>query len=655
MDYVRDRYTPERAAQVMTFGYERPKGSIKDMARVLGYPAQLADSITKTISEDLKATIQSELDIGGEFSRMYNGSPDAKRIVDAARKVEGLVRGDSIHASAFVISPFPIADRMPMQTPKGQQGTLSAEDTASFIIQFDGKTVDKLGYLKMDFLGLGNLDAISNTQRLVKKIYGKDIELEDIPFDDRKTLAMLRRGETAGLFQVESEGMTKTLKEVAPTKFSEISDIIALYRPGPMDYIPVYIEGKRNPESIQYLDPRLEPILEETYGVACIAEGSMVATSAGEKAIETVEPGETVLTEDGSYQKCLARWPKGVQDTVVVRTDFGEELVCTPDHKVLTQLGWVEAGELTTRHLIKAFNPAITPRAQESFDWEDWLVGLFLADGYSSKTGSPNIACCSEEFAYQVKAVVEECLPIMTGVSVYSSSNGLGTTWYVRLAQRAGNNGYFRADHKPHAFNELLKRHGLYRVAGQGKTWPSDYSISTVIGFMEGDGCYINRRVNLKYEHIARGLYDALLSYGIRASLFRRDESAWSVSFDYDPAFIAPRFRSYDGRPSRGYYVPKEHLRPYGSSMSCLDRKNNLGGKKGEIPYVSVRAARRMGWSESDGSHPLWGRVLSVKPGPSRPVYDLSVEKNHSFVVGGLVVSNCYQEQLMEIAKSLAG
>lgn len=275
MEYVRNRYTPARAAQVMTFGYERPKGSIKDMARVLGFPPNVAEKITKTISDDLKATIDSELAIGGDFSRMYHGDPDVKRIVDVAKKVEGLVRGDSIHASAFVIAPHDIADFMPMQTPKGQQGTMSADDTASFLVQYDGTTVEKLGYLKMDFLGLGNLDALANTQRLIKKIHDVDIELENIPFDDKKTLSLLRRGETAGLFQVESPGMIKTLKQVLPTKFSEIADIIALYRPGPMDYIPAYVEGKQHPESIQYLDPRLKPILEETYNVAVYQESLM--------------------------------------------------------------------------------------------------------------------------------------------------------------------------------------------------------------------------------------------------------------------------------------------------------------------------------------------------------------------------------------------
>ena len=653
IEHIRKQYGTERVAQIATFSYIGGRGSVRDAARILGYPAEFGDKVAKMISEKPKAKIADDLVEGTELYSAYRQNPDVKKVIDTAMSLEGFIRQGSIHASALVIAPVDITDKMPMQTPKKSQVSKDGDiDESTMLVQFDGPTVENLGYLKMDILGLGTLDVIENTLAFIEKHRGIKLTLEDIPFDDKKTFELLSSGDTNGVFQVESSGMKGVLKDIKPTKFEEIADIIALYRPGPMEYIPIYREGKLKPEKIKYITPELKPILDDTYGVACIAENSMVTTRNGLKKIQDVQVGDSVITEDGSFQKCLGVWDKGKKKTLRIRTDFGEEIICTPDHKILTQLGWVEAKDLTKSHLIKSFNPVLEQKNFEEFNWYDWMIGLFLADGHSIK-GCPNIACHSEDFAYRVKNIIEECFPTMKNIHIGSKNNGLGTTWYVYIAQKQGNNGKFNKNHEANEFNNFLKKNDLYLKTGNDKKWPEKYSISTIIGFLEGDGCYINRRVNLKHYDLAHGLYSALLSYGIRASFFRRDESAWSVAFDLVD-ILKPKVKecSYK-RESRGYYIPKSYLYPYKEQLPRIARKNHLNSKR-NIPYILQQTAERYGW-ESKESHILWGRVLSIKEDIKRKVYDLSIEKNHSFLVGGSIVHNCYQEQLMEIAKEIGG
>jgi len=266
IDYVREKYGEDHVAQIITFGTMKARAAVRDAGRVLGYPYGVPDRISKMIVDDLKATIDSSLRQNSEFRDDYNSNPDTKRIVDAARSLEGIVRGEGIHAAGVVICPDPVYEYVPVKyDTKGK----------AVITQYDGPTVGDLGLLKMDFLGLRTLTVIADAIRNIETNHGVRIVADEIPFDDQETFALYQRADTEGVFQVESPGMKAVLKNLEPTTLADIVAVVALYRPGPMDSIPDFIARKHGKKRIAYYDERLKPILEETYGLMVYQEQAM--------------------------------------------------------------------------------------------------------------------------------------------------------------------------------------------------------------------------------------------------------------------------------------------------------------------------------------------------------------------------------------------
>ena len=201
----------------------------------------------------------------GELKQAYDADEEVKEVVDLAMSLEGLIRNDSIHAAAVVISDKPLTEYLPLQQ-KGE---------AELVTQFDMNDVSKLGLLKMDFLGLRNLDVIEAALEIIEKTRGVCIEIDQLPLDDEKTYKMLARGDSTGVFQFESPGMKEALREIGPTEFEDLIAIVALYRPGPMQYIPTYARNKKDPASVVYDHEALRPILEPTHGVTIYQEQYM--------------------------------------------------------------------------------------------------------------------------------------------------------------------------------------------------------------------------------------------------------------------------------------------------------------------------------------------------------------------------------------------
>ncbi len=262
VDYARQKYGKDKVAQIGTFGTMAARGSVKDVARALGYPYTLGDQISKMIpmgSQGHAMTIEHAMEITPELKELYEKNVDVKTIIDMAKKVEGCARHISIHAAGVVIAPTELTDFTPLQyDPKGEMKIIS---------QYDMYSVEDAGLLKFDFLGLKNLKIIAECKKLIKHIYDVDIDIDNMPMDDKKTFEMLARGETIDLFQLNGEGMTKYLVDLKPTTIHDINAMVALYRPGPIQFIPLYIERKHNPSLITYMDPMLEDILNKTYGV----------------------------------------------------------------------------------------------------------------------------------------------------------------------------------------------------------------------------------------------------------------------------------------------------------------------------------------------------------------------------------------------------
>ncbi|MEK7635085.1 MAG: DNA polymerase III subunit alpha [Patescibacteria group bacterium] len=264
VEYVKSKYGADKVAQIGTFGTMMARGSVRDTARAMGLAYSIGDRIAKLIpmgAQGFPMTITRALNEVPELAELYKKDTDTKRVIDMAQKIEGCARHIGVHAAGVVISPTALTDFTPLQfDPKGE---------GKIITQYDMYSIDEnaAGLLKFDFLGLKNLSIIAATVELIKKTKGVEIDLDNMRVDDKKTFAMLARGETEDLFQLNGDGMTRFLVDLKPTAIHDINAMVALYRPGPMQFIPDYIERKHNPKKIIYLDPALEPILKKTYGI----------------------------------------------------------------------------------------------------------------------------------------------------------------------------------------------------------------------------------------------------------------------------------------------------------------------------------------------------------------------------------------------------
>ncbi len=259
---MREKYGSDRVAQIITFGTMAARAAVRDAGRVLEVPYGVVDKIAKLIPEGPGQTLDDCLKPGQELRQSYDADPQTKEIVDLAKPLEGLTRQDGIHAAAVVIGAEPLIGNVPLQQKGADQ---------EVVTQFSMNTVAALGLLKVDFLGLRNLDVIDKAVELI----GGALRIEDIPLDDKKVYAMLARGETAGVFQFEGSGMREAMRSVKPTVFDDLIAIGALYRPGPMQYIPVYARRKNGLEQVSYIDERLKEITSSTYGICIYQEQYM--------------------------------------------------------------------------------------------------------------------------------------------------------------------------------------------------------------------------------------------------------------------------------------------------------------------------------------------------------------------------------------------
>ncbi|MDQ3572644.1 MAG: DNA polymerase III subunit alpha [Actinomycetota bacterium] len=282
--YVQEKYGRESVAQIITFGKMAPRAATRDAARVLGFDYGTGDRLAKLIPEPIMGRSPSFADClkpNQDLRKEVDASPDAKRIVEVAQGLEGVVRNNSIHAAAVVIADRPLSDVVPLQLAddksaapeRGEGGRLKRQ--YKIVTQYSMGPIEEIGLLKMDFLGLRNLDVIEDAVEIIRRSRGAEVEMERIPLDDELTFEMLSRGDSVGVFQLESEGMQEALKQIRPTEFNDIVAIGALYRPGAMRFIPEYARGKRDPSSVSYADDRLRPVTEETYGCIIYQEQLM--------------------------------------------------------------------------------------------------------------------------------------------------------------------------------------------------------------------------------------------------------------------------------------------------------------------------------------------------------------------------------------------
>ena len=265
IDYVIEKYGKDCVTQIVTFGTLAARGVIRDVGRVMDLPYNFCDTIAKNIPNELNITIDKALIMNPELRSMYESDETVKRLIDMAKRLEGLPRHTSMHAAGVVISQKAMDEYVPLS--RSSDGTITT--------QFVMTTIEELGLLKMDFLGLRTLTVISDAVKLVEKNHGIKIDVDNIDYNDKKVLDSIGTGRCDGVFQLESAGMKNFMKELKPQSLEDVIAGISLYRPGPMDFIPKYIKGKNEPESVTYVCKELEPILEPTYGCIVYQEQVM--------------------------------------------------------------------------------------------------------------------------------------------------------------------------------------------------------------------------------------------------------------------------------------------------------------------------------------------------------------------------------------------
>lgn len=700
--HLREVYGKDSTAMVAAYTYFWGKAAIKAASRVLFdcsscrtmTPEQrragkdesitlsnaLCDLIDNRPHLDLSDELTDETDANGRplgnelLKALIKTDRRYQQIIDLALMLQGMISGESQHASAYILSPHPIVDKLPLMVSKDERerSTASGEPVQDYIIQYDGREIqDQLGYVKMDLLCINDLEVITQTIKKIHDAYGVDIDIDNIPFDCKTTFDLLRQGKTAGVFQFDGSPVPKRLiTEGKADSLNDLSMINALDRPGSlnMGMDKEFIERKRDKGKIEYFSPDAEDILKDTYGLACVAQDSIVMTSEGEKYIQDIHAGDKVLAEDCQWHNVSAWYDKGIRETLRIRTDFGGELVCTPDHKILTSDGWVRADQLSKGMLIKGAMPSDMPhganvRTIEPLDYKDWLIGLFLANGHSPKHGVPNISCGSRENAERIAEIARTVLPDMQNIHLTMADGhkyGAGITWHVVFSQTPSgtHNGHFGKQAVQNDMNALLKQYGLFGKVKDEKKWPEKYSFSTIIGIIEGDGTDQTQILTLKHHDLAYSVYKALLEYGIHASIYLRgDKLAWIVSYSDIEHRIRPIARDYSGHDGcNGYYIPRKYLERYHYDRNipyCV-RKRYLGGTKNHMtPGVNiVKVRQHFGWSCHDDEHPTWGKILSVVPDGMHHVYDITVDDNHSFLCNDLFLSNCFQESLMLLSEN---
>ena len=265
IDYVGRKYGKDHVAQIVTFGTLKARGVLRDVGRVLDMPYAQVDAIAKTIPKELNITLDGALKQNRELKTLYDSDPEVKYLIDMSRRLEGLPRHASMHAAGVVICAKPVEEYVP----------LSRASDGSITTQYIMTTLEELGLLKMDFLGLRTLTVIQNAVKLIQKDAGVTLDMQKINYDDKKVLNSLGTGRSDGVFQLESAGMKNFMKELKPQSLEDVIAGISLYRPGPMDFIPQYIRGKNRPDTIRYDCPQLEPILKPTYGCIVYQEQVM--------------------------------------------------------------------------------------------------------------------------------------------------------------------------------------------------------------------------------------------------------------------------------------------------------------------------------------------------------------------------------------------
>ncbi|HEX5245814.1 MAG TPA: DNA polymerase III subunit alpha [Gaiellaceae bacterium] len=687
INYVREKYGSDRVAQIITFGTMAARAAVRDAGRVLEVPYGAVDKIAKLIPEGPGQTLEDCLKPGQELRQSYDSDAQTKEIVDLARPLEGLTRQDSIHAAGVVIGAEPLIDIVPLQQKGADQ---------EIVTQFSMNTVAALGLLKVDFLGLRNLDVIDKAVELV----GGGLKIEDIPLDDKKVYSMLARGETAGVFQFEGSGMREAMRSVKPTVFDDLIAIGALYRPGPMAYIPVYARRKNGLEQVNYIDERLKEITSSTYGI-CLTGDTLVfdAASGRRVRIDQLEQFDDVLVQGvdedmGQAHSRITRWmDNGIRPVFELRLRNGTRIKATGNHEFLTEDGWKRLDELGAGDYVATPQKLSTVREGRALGREERarvrVLAYLLGDGSFAQAQPTFFSSDSTLLA----SFERSCLDGFEGIAFSRYVKERGVRQVCVVKDRSLEAAY----HAPSSMDAWLRTQGLRVNSRRGlrshekfvPEWIFDLNEEEIAGFLAAlwdcDGHVGKRSVFLKTisRRLAVDVQALLLRLGIRASVYESDYVAKAgprTAYQVTPrgtrrfsTLIQPHMvtakRSVETRAldtsitvDRARYVRElEAVKPRRSTVLAAVRKqhtSSLAQKRRRIEWHAVaQVVDAFDLQETtNSSHVAWQEIVSIEPAGEERVYDVEVEGIHNFVANNVIVHNCiFQEQYMEIAKKVAG
>ncbi len=714
IDYVVEKYGKQQVAQIVTYGTMAAKMSIKDVARVLDLPLDQANALAKLVPEKpgislkrvLTAPLSGENSLVEKENLVSEDIENAKRlrehlaaedtpegaVLKEAMVLEGSVRGTGIHAAGIIIAPKDLTEIIPVATSK---------ETELLITQYEGSIIEDAGVIKMDFLGLKTLTIIRDALALIEQNHGVKIDIDSIPLDDKKTYELYQRGETNGTFQFESAGMQKYLRDLKPDKFDDLIAMNALYRPGPLEYIPDFIARKHGRQAVTYDLPDMEEYLKDTFGI-CVTGDTLVfdAISGARVRIDQLKDRVGDFYVQGVDEALNPRKGKlsywvcnGEKEVFKVKLKNGSSAKMTSNHRVLTENGWRELGQLKPGDRI-AIPRKLEAESPKAFDRNKLRVlAYLLADGSLTSCGP------TADFISKDQVLIDEYQKCLTSFERVQSSILMQARGVSRVMVKGIHKTHY---HEPNALVSALREWGLKTTAGG--CWSGDKFVpefvfeltDELIGFFLASLWDCDGHVGVKIctfktisSKLANDVQTLLLRLGIHSTTYettyynhRRNEeiTAFQVSVYNLKSFaekVSPHLvlKKMSGRSafqeeatdsvSRSIFFEKLEAAWTGSQRSLMQAHglsrqhfNTLNKSRSRIAsHVVAPLTNSLVLPQTQQNlNVRWEEISEITPAGIEHVYDITVDDIHNFVGNNIILHNCvYQEQIMLLSQKLAG
>lgn len=656
IDYVVDKYGKQQVAQIVTYGTMAAKMSIKDVARVLDLPLDQSNGLAKLVPDkpgiSLKRVLTAPMDgdgslrdkegLGGDDIenikklREFLGAEGTQEstVLREAMVLEGSVRGTGIHAAGIIIAPKDLTEIIPVAT---------AKDSDLLVTQYEGSVIEDAGVIKMDFLGLKTLTIIRDALHLIEQNHGLKIDIDSIPLDDTKTYELYQRGETNGTFQFESAGMQKYLRELKPDKFDDLIAMNALYRPGPLEYIPDFIARKHGRQAVTYDLPAMEEYLSDTFGI-CVTGDTLVydAITGKRMRIDQLQHRtgdfyvQGVDAELKTQKARITHWVcNGVKPVYEVKLRNGASVKLTSNHQVLTEEGWKEIGTLHAGDYIATPRKLECDSAQQTDPNKLRVLAYLLADGALGSHGA------TAEFVSKDEALIEAYQDSLLSFENLKPRSIKQVRDVTRVMVAGVNKKHY---HEPNDLLQSLRDWGLKTKKG-GCTSETKFVPEFVFGLSEqqiafflasywdcdghiGDNMAFIKTIS---PRLAAEIQTLLLRVGIHSTI-------------YTSTYQSNR-RS---NPTTAYQVTVYNWNDFAEKVGAHLVLKKFPNRKFTGVEHTDDVAKNL--------NVRWEEIVSITPADYETVYDITVEDIHNFVGNNIILHNCvYQEQIMLLSQSLAG